>query len=84
MCNHGKWGDPRKKQQAEVEHHELDIVGARRQQRLYAICAMAPILYQEQGYVLIAEKRLHQDNQSTMKMLKNGKLSCGGQSRHVY
>ena len=38
--------------------------------------------YQEQGYV-IAEKRLHQDNQSTMKMLKNGKSSCWGQSRHV-
>jgi len=36
----------------------------------------------EQGCHMI-EKRLHQDNESTIKMLKNGTKSCGKKSRHV-
>ena len=38
--------------------------------------------FENQGYQ-IGEKLLHQDNQSTMRMLKNGKKSCGKQSRHI-
>ena len=37
---------------------------------------------QHQGY-FIDKTRLMQDNQSTMKILKNGKKSCGKQSRHI-
>jgi len=38
--------------------------------------------FEEQGYV-IRNKYWHQDNQSTIKMLINGRKSCGKQSRHV-
>ena len=38
--------------------------------------------YECQGYK-IHSKKLHQDNQSTIKMLKNGRASCGSQSRHI-
>ena len=37
---------------------------------------------QEQGYK-VQKRTLYQDNQSTIKMLKNGKRSCGKQSRHI-
>ena len=37
---------------------------------------------EEQGCYMV-EKRLHQDNESTIKLLKNGAKSCGEQSRHV-
>ena len=42
------------------------------------------ILYflKEQGYTL-KTKKLMQDNQSTIKLLKNGKKSAGKQSRHI-
>ena len=37
---------------------------------------------EHQGYE-VKRKLLHQDNQSTIRMLKNGKKSCGKQSRHL-
>ena len=36
----------------------------------------------EQGYV-ITDNTVYQDNQSTIRMLKNGRNSCTGNSRHV-
>ena len=36
----------------------------------------------EQGYK-IKDNRLYQDNQSTILMLKNGRNSCTGNSRHI-
>ena len=36
-----------------------------------------------QGYAL-AENVLYQDNQSAMKMEKNGRNSCTGNSRHIH
>jgi len=38
--------------------------------------------YECQGYK-IQSKKLHQDNQSTIKMLRNGRASCGSKSRHI-
>jgi len=38
--------------------------------------------YEKQGYKIV-RKELKQDNQSTMRWLKNGKRSSGKQSRHV-
>ena len=37
----------------------------------------------EQGYE-IADNILYQDNQSTIRMLKNGRNSCTGNSRHIH
>ena len=37
----------------------------------------------EQGYI-ITNNTLYQDNQSTILMLKNGRNSCTGNSRHIH
>ena len=36
----------------------------------------------EQGYI-ITDNTIYQDNQSTIRMLKNGRNSCTGNSRHI-
>lgn len=38
--------------------------------------------YEQQGYK-IHTRKLHQDNQSAIKILKNGRASCESQSRHI-
>jgi len=38
--------------------------------------------YESQGYV-IGKRTLYQDNQSTMKLLRNGRKSSGKQTRHI-
>ena len=42
----------------------------------------ARMFIEAQGYS-IEENKLNQDNQSTMKIETNGKMSCGKKSRHI-
>ena len=41
------------------------------------------MFFYEQGYI-ITNNTLYQDNQSTILMLKNGRNSCTGNSRHIH
>jgi len=45
-------------------------------------CVWLLYFMESQGYKM-KKRVLHQDNQSTIKMLKNGRRSCGKRSRHI-
>jgi hypothetical protein len=68
--------------ETEAKHQKFDRGRARGRKRLLAISGSGKKFLEGQGYFL-KENVFYQDNKSTIQFEKNGRKSCGPNSRHI-